>query len=143
MTTLPCCATWDDNQVIAQTPLMRAVHDGHPVTEGHALVYPRRHVDRLTDLWINEMQELVYLITHVQRLSPVADFTIGINDGELAGRTVPHLHVHVIPRRHGDVADPRGGIRRLLLDAADDPWINPIAGYPPLQETHPGSGIYE
>jgi diadenosine tetraphosphate (Ap4A) HIT family hydrolase len=125
--TLPCCATWDDNPVIAETPLMRAVLDGYPVTEGHALVYPKRHVDRLYELTGQEMADAFYLIECAQNARVAGgaeDFTIAVNDGPLAGRTVPHLHVHVIPRRAGDVADPRGGVRRLLLDAADDPWTN-------------------
>lgn len=120
----PCCATWDDNQVIAETPLMRAVHDGHPVVPGHALIYPTRHVDRLEELRTVELIDLRELVSVVQQRSDADDFTIAVNDGELAGRTVPHLHVHVIPRRAGDVADPRGGVRRLLVpDVADDTWI--------------------
>jgi diadenosine tetraphosphate (Ap4A) HIT family hydrolase len=125
MSTRPCCTTWDGNTVIAETPLMRAVLDAHPVTEGHALVYPKRHVAWFSDLNPAELVDLGQVIWRAQLAANVVDFTIGINDGELAGRTVPHLHVHVIPRRAGDVADPRGGVRRLLIpDVADDPWIN-------------------
>lgn len=124
--TLPCCATWDDNELIAETPLMRAVLDAYPVTEGHALVVPKRHVIRFVDLTTEEILELFDLIEGTVRtiITDTADFTIGVNDGLAAGRTVPHLHVHVIPRRAGDVADPRGGVRQLLLPAGQDPWIN-------------------
>lgn len=122
--TRTCCTTWDDNTVIAETPLMRAVLDAHPVTEGHTLIVPKRHVDRLTDLLIHEANDLLKLIATVQLYGDAYDWTIAVNDGPLAGRTVPHLHVHVIPRRAGDVPDPRGGVRRLLIpDVADDPWI--------------------
>ena len=122
--TRACCTTWDANTVIAETPLMRAVLDAHPVTEGHALIVPRRHVNRPTELTGPELFALFNLLDYVRIASDADDFTIGINDGELAGRTVPHLHIHVIPRRAGDVPDPRGGVRRLLIpDVAADPWI--------------------
>lgn len=127
MTRLPCCSTWDGNTLIHETTTMRAVLDGHPVAPGHALVYPIRHVDRLVDLTGQEMIDALYLIEVAQHAADVheaEDFTIAVNDGPLAGRTVPHLHVHVIPRRAGDVPDPRGGVRRLLVpDMTQDPWI--------------------
>lgn len=124
--TLPCCATWDDNGVIAETPLMRAVLDAYPVTDGHVLIVPKRHVVRFVDLTTDEILEMFDLIEGTVRtiITDTADFTIAVNDGPAAGRTVPHLHVHVIPRRAGDVADPRGGVRQLLVPAGQDPWIN-------------------
>jgi diadenosine tetraphosphate (Ap4A) HIT family hydrolase len=122
--TLPCCATWDDNALIAETPLMRAVLDAYPVTDGHALVYPKRHIDRLADLGLDDLFELLHMLDAAREASDAEDFTIAVNDGPAAGRTVPHLHVHVIPRRAGDVADPRGGVRQLLLPAGQDPWLN-------------------
>lgn len=124
MTTLPCCATWDDNQLLAETPLMRAVLDSYPVTEGHALVYPKRCIETFSELNPAELTDLSTLIWRAQLASRADDFTIAVNDGELAGRTVPHLHVHVIPRRAGDVPDPRGGVRQLFGPPAQDPWIN-------------------
>lgn len=127
VTRLPCCSTWDGNTLIHETTTMRAVLDGHPVAPGHALVYPIRHVDRLVDLTGQEVIDALYLIEVAQHAADVheaEDFTIAVNDGPLAGRTVPHLHVHVIPRRAGDVPDPRGGVRRLLVpDMTQDPWI--------------------
>lgn len=124
MTAHPCCHTWDDNEVLAETPLMRAVLDGYPVAEGHALVVPKRHIDRLAELNALDLFDLHLLIQKACQASDAEDFTIAINDGPAAGRTVPHLHVHVIPRRAGDVPDPRGGVRRLLIPgAAQDPWI--------------------
>jgi diadenosine tetraphosphate (Ap4A) HIT family hydrolase len=119
-----CCATWDENPTIAETPLMRAVLDRYPVTEGHALVFPKRHVDRFTMLRPQELIDLSHLITCIKLMGDAGDLTIAVNDGPLAGRTVSHLHVHVIPRRPGDVTDPRGGVRRLLIpNPNDDPWI--------------------
>lgn len=123
MTRLPCCATWDANQVIAETPLMRAVLDGYPVVPGHALVYPVRHVDRFTMLRPQELIDLGYLVTCIKLMGDTGDLTIAVNDGPATGRTVPHLHVHVIPVR-GDQALPAGGVRGLFVAPAEDPWIN-------------------
>lgn len=125
MTRLPCCSTWDGNTVIAETPLMRAVLDAYPVADGHALVIPKRCIETFSDLNPAELVDLGQLIWRAQLASRAFDWTIGVNDGEAAGRTVPHLHVHVIPRRQGDVPDPRGGVRRLLVpDVGQDSWIN-------------------
>lgn len=119
---MDCCRTWDDNVLIAATPLMRLVFDAYPVAPGHALVYPIRHVDRLAELTTYERLDLLHLVALAQDY--LTDHTIAVNDGPAAGRTVPHLHVHVIPRRAGDVADPRGGVRQLFVRPGDDPWLN-------------------
>jgi diadenosine tetraphosphate (Ap4A) HIT family hydrolase len=124
VTRLPCCATWDDCELIAETTSMRAVLDAYPVAEGHSLIIPKRHVESFTQLTDPEVLELHRLIRRVCQHSVAFDHTIAVNDGSLAGRTVPHLHVHVIPRRAGDVADPRGGVRRLMIpDPSQDPWL--------------------
>lgn len=99
---------------------MRA--DAYPVTPGHALIIPRRHVENVSGLTIYEWQEILFAIDDLRESLGVKDLTIAINDGRLAGRTIHHLHVHVIPRRAGDVADPRGGVRRLFYKD-DDPWL--------------------
>lgn len=121
----PCCTTWDANPLVAQTPLMHARRDGYPVAEGHALIIPRRHVVSLFDLTEVEFLGLRHLLREVRRLTPADGYTIGVNEGVAAGRTVPHLHVHVIPRHWGDVPDPRGGIRQVMLGANpdNDPWF--------------------
>lgn len=124
MTRLPCCSTWDDNTVIAETGLMRAVLDAYPVTEGHALIYPIRHVESLVSLTTVQLIDFRSLLAEIMEASDAQDFTIAVNDGPAAGRTVDHLHVHVIPRRPGDVPDPRGGVRQLLVPPERDPWIN-------------------
>src|SRR3974377_1553941 len=84
--------------------------DGFPITEGHALVIPRRHVESAFDLPPAELNDLFAVVGKVRSLlkkkyQPDA-FNIGINDGAVAGQTVSHAHVHVIPRRKGDVPDP-------------------------------------
>jgi diadenosine tetraphosphate (Ap4A) HIT family hydrolase len=99
-----------------------AFFDGYPITEGHALIIPRRHVASLFDLGPGEQSALWMLVSEVReelkaKFKPDA-FTIGINDGIAAGQTILHAHIHVIPRRSGDVADPRGGVRWIMPEKA-------------------------
>ena len=97
--------------------------DLYPVTPGHLLVVPRRHVAEWNEATLEERSELLadidrardFAITHD---SAIAGFNIGWNDGPAAGQTVMHLHIHVIPRRVGDVEDPRGGIRWIVPERA-------------------------
>lgn len=88
------------------------------VTEGHALIVPKRHVVTLWELNEVEQKELVGAIVAVKEklddLYHPDGYNIGINNGEVAGQTVFHLHVHVIPRRAGDVENPRGGITKFM-----------------------------
>lgn len=86
------------------------------------LVVPRRHVERVETLSPTEWQELFELVrqvaVEVSGRAGVDAFNIGVNSGEAAGQTVAHAHVHVIPRRKGDVEDPRGGVRWVLPETA-------------------------
>lgn len=97
--------------------------DGFPSAPGHRLVIPTRHAGRVEDLSLEEWTALFDLVRQVAgevHAEPGVDgLNIGINDGEVAGQTVGHLHVHVIPRRVGDVPDARGGIRWVLPATAD------------------------
>jgi diadenosine tetraphosphate (Ap4A) HIT family hydrolase len=100
------------------SPLVVGLAEQHPHAEGHTVVVPRRHVARLTDLTEDEHRDLWTLARRVA-LDLDADhapdaFTIGMNDGPAAGQSTPHVHLHVVPRHHGDMADPKGGIRRAL-----------------------------
>ena len=106
----------DDRPVVVRTQYFVAVKDKYPVNVGHTLVVPCRHVGRLRDLTVEEFVDLRKILTHVQDTlarQNAEGFNIGVNEGEVAGQTVFHLHVHVIPRYAGDVASPRGGIRNL------------------------------
>jgi diadenosine tetraphosphate (Ap4A) HIT family hydrolase len=110
-----------DRQIILSTPNFLAFHDIYPVTEKHTLIIPRRHVAKLRDLTPNERHELTEFIVTTQNELQIADkqiagFNIGINEGAAGGQTVFHLHVHVIPRRAGDMIDPRGGVRGVIPD---------------------------
>jgi diadenosine tetraphosphate (Ap4A) HIT family hydrolase len=98
--------------------LAYALEDNFPVTPGHSLVIPRRHILTLDEATAPEIAALFALVGEVKSLirrrHGADGFNLGINEGAAAGQTVMHLHIHVIPRRHGDVADPRGGIRKVL-----------------------------
>ena len=90
-----------------------SVLDAFPVADGHTLVVPKRHVASLFDLSEEEQAALWRLVALVRaklkdELQPDG-FNVGVNDGTAAGQTVLHAHVHVIPRRAGDVADPIEG----------------------------------
>jgi diadenosine tetraphosphate (Ap4A) HIT family hydrolase len=99
-----------------------AFPDAFPVTQGHTLVVPRVHVESVFDLPQAVQTDLWILVARVRsQLAGDADvdgFTVGTNDGVAAGQTVPHAHIHVIPRRRGDVPDPRGGVRWVIPDRA-------------------------
>ena len=92
--------------------------DGYPVSEGHCLIIPKRHVSSIDDLTDVELKDL-YTVLHQTKIlireTYLPDgFNIGINEGEAAGQTVPHLHIHLIPRYEGDVECPRGGVRGVI-----------------------------
>lgn len=88
------------------------------MTEGHALVVPRRHVASWFEATPEEQAALLEGAGRVRAVilarGEVDGWNLGINDGAAAGQTVGHLHLHVIPRRHGDVDDPRGGVRWVV-----------------------------
>jgi diadenosine tetraphosphate (Ap4A) HIT family hydrolase len=105
-----------DRPVLARTASFFAVRDKYPVSVGHTLLIPYRHVSRLRDLSTEEFAELKEILQTIQddlTQQHAEGFNIGVNEGEVAGQTVSHLHVHVIPRYPGDVQSPRGGIRNL------------------------------
>ena len=105
-------------RIAFESPLVVGLWDGFPITDGHGLVVPRRHVASWFDATADEQAALMAGAATLRALviarGPVDGFNLGINDGAAAGQTVPHLHVHVIPRRVGDVDDPRGGVRWVV-----------------------------
>ena len=120
-TECPFCTIADESVVLTSEQAF-AIHDGYPVSPGHTLVIPRQHVATLFELPRHEQLALWDLVERVrERLVEEHHpdgFNIGLNDGIAAGQTVPHVHIHVIPRYDGDVPDPRGGIRWVILDKA-------------------------
>ena len=103
------------------------IRDAFPVSPGHTLVVPRRHIGSFFELSDAERTCMVELLARAKAeldLSFQPDgFNIGINDGAAAGQTVQHLHLHLIPRYQGDVPDPRGGVRWVMPGKAKY-WID-------------------
>jgi len=98
------------------------IRDEFPISPSHSLVIPRRHVGSFFDLTAEERLALLTALDAAKQeldteFEPAAD-NIGINDGSAAGQTVPHLHVHLIPRFVGDQEDPRGGVRWIIPSKA-------------------------
>jgi len=118
----PFCSP-DPSRVVGTNALAIALRDGFPVSPGHTLIVPRRHIASASDATAEEFSAMWSLLTEVRaglerELGPDA-YNIGINDGHAAGQTVMHLHVHLIPRFAGDSPDPRGGVRWIIPERAD------------------------
>jgi diadenosine tetraphosphate (Ap4A) HIT family hydrolase len=100
-----------------------AIRDSYPVTPGHTLLIPVRHVASFFDVTPSEREAMLTLLDtaklQLQAEFDPAGYNIGINDGAAAGQTVAHLHMHLIPRYSGDRSDPRGGVRWVIPDKAD------------------------
>lgn len=92
--------------------------DNHPVSPGHMKIISKRHINSLDQLTEQEAAELVVMVVKVKKIIDEQyhpdGYNIGINEGEAAGQTVFHLHIHVIPRYNGDVPEPIGGIRTII-----------------------------
>ena len=111
--------TIDRKRIIAENDLAYAIRDGFPVTEFHTLFIPKRHTIDYFGLVPAEVSAINLLMAEQKQLLQDADskidgFNIGMNCGESAGQTVFHCHVHLIPRRNGDVENPRGGVRHII-----------------------------
>jgi superfamily II DNA or RNA helicase/diadenosine tetraphosphate (Ap4A) HIT family hydrolase/HKD family nuclease len=110
-------------QRVAEGPLAFAFRDRFPVSPGHTLIVTRRHVPDFFSCTAEERAALLELVDQVKgaldrELHPHG-YNVGFNAGEAAGQTVMHVHLHVIPRFHGDVEDPRGGVRYVIPDRAN------------------------
>jgi diadenosine tetraphosphate (Ap4A) HIT family hydrolase len=111
--------TFDRKRIIDENSLAYAVRDGFPVTDGHTLFIPKRHTLDYFGLGEAEVLAINNLMsTHRALLletdSSIEGFNIGMNCGEIAGQSIWHCHVHLIPRRKGDVEFPKGGIRNVI-----------------------------
>lgn len=108
-----------ERKVIHHNELAYAIRDTYPVTPLHTLIIPKRHVPCYFDLNRSEVYECHRLLGEaklgIEKIDPtVSGFNIGINVSETAGQTIFHCHIHLIPRRKGDVSNPRGGVRHLI-----------------------------
>jgi diadenosine tetraphosphate (Ap4A) HIT family hydrolase len=129
----PFCNT-ETSKIIVANEFAFAFYDNHPVTPGHTLIVPKRHIVSFFDVSGDEQRALFELVTEMRLLlmntthPSLCDaagnvcapdgFNIGINDGTVAGQTVMHMHIHLIPRYAGDTSDPRGGVRWIMPEKA-------------------------
>lgn len=107
-----------DREIIAEARFSLAVFDSFPVSKGHALVIPRRHVATIWEMTEEEYADAFLLVRKVkdvlrERFDANA-FNVGVNCGEVAGQSVWHAHIHVIPRYAGDSPNPKGGVRNII-----------------------------
>lgn len=113
---------------VAESGLTLTVRDAYPVSPGHTLFITKRHVADLFGATAAELSELMEALhaakVHLERELRPDGFNIGANCGNAAGQTVPHLHVHLIPRFHGDTPDPRGGIRNCIPGKGGYPAVD-------------------
>jgi len=124
--TCPFCqfATGTTNtQILFENQTGFVIRDGFPITKGHTLIIPKHHVGSFFDITQAQRQDLFTLVdlakADLQTQYQPQGYNIGINDGEAAGQTIPHLHIHLIPRYTVQGKDPRGGVRWVIPEKAD------------------------
>lgn len=128
MTTLPTnkpCpfCSLGDRELLASNASGVGIFDNYPISPGHTLIIPWRHIGSFFELSKTERDGLFDLIELAKakldaQFAPDS-YNIGINDGPAAGQTIGHCHIHLIPRYQGDTPDPRGGVRWIIPDKAD------------------------
>ena len=107
-------------KVIKTTKFFFIIRDtAYPVTEHHTLIISNRHIDNYFNLNKEEIVELDEIIKQQKKELQILDktisgFNIGTNIGKDAGQSIMHCHIHLIPRRKGDVKDPKGGVRGVI-----------------------------
>lgn len=114
----PFCGPLTDRKPLLETDNAFAIFDKYPVNAGHVLVIPKKHCANYFDLTAEEQAACWQLLNEVKTLLAAEfnpdGYNVGINIGESAGQTVPHVHLHLIPRYNHDVPDPRGGVRGVI-----------------------------
>ncbi len=124
--TCPFCqfATGTTNtQILFENETGFVIRDGYPITQGHTLIIPKHHVGSFFEITQTQRQDLFTLVdlakAELQTQYQPQGYNIGINDGDAAGQTIPHLHIHLIPRYTVQGKDPRGGVRWVIPEKAD------------------------
>mgnify|MGYP002398252804 CR=1 FL=1 len=117
----PFCYNNVQSKIVDRYQSVIAIADEHPVSDGHLLIIPIRHSIDYFSLSERERRDADRLIQICRKRistndSSVTGFNIGINNGESAGQTIFHSHIHLIPRRDGDTPQPRGGVRGVIPD---------------------------
>ncbi len=115
--TCPFCSIKQEKMIIVRQ-FGFVIEDKYPVNIGHLLIIPTRHVADYFELNEEEKNALWKLVDDAkqyldEKYFPIG-FNVGINVGESAGQTIPHVHIHLIPRYKGDMADPTGGVRGVI-----------------------------
>ena len=105
--------------LIVENKLAYASYDSYPVTDQHCLIIPKRHIKDYFDLTEEEIVACNQLIKKIKKEIEIKDasvkgFNIGTNSGKIAGQSIMHCHIHLIPRRIGDVENPQGGVRSVI-----------------------------
>ena len=108
-----------ESDLVKENDLAYASYDSYPVSEGHCLIIPKRHVKDYFDLSNDEIiacNDLIKEIKNeiIKKDSSVKGFNIGSNAGKISGQSILHCHIHLIPRRAGDVENPQGGVRSVI-----------------------------
>ena len=111
--------TLEASRIEDENQLFLVIKDLYPVTKGHTLIIPKSHVPSFFDLTSEEQSSFLQILNSQKekiRLqdNTVTGFNVGINDGKDSGQTVMHCHIHLIPRRKGDMENPRGGVRGVI-----------------------------
>lgn len=136
----PLCLAVESAAAVVDGGPAVAIPDANPLSAGHHLVVSRRHEPDFFALTPAEVAAMFAVAFDLRRLIAEqwqpAGFNVGVNVGAAAGQTIGHVHLHVIPRYHGDSADPRGGVR-WILPARARYWKTEVAGRPPSE---PGTG---
>jgi diadenosine tetraphosphate (Ap4A) HIT family hydrolase len=114
----PFCSLPKEAEVIVESAQAFSILDKYPVNPGHALIIPKRHVSDYFELSFKEQSSCIFMLNKVKeliqkRFNPEG-FNIGLNVGDIAGQTINHVHIHLIPRFKGDMEDPRGGVRGVI-----------------------------
>ena len=110
--------TADKNRIVYQDDTWIAIYDNYPVSQGHVLLIPKRHVETFFNLNMVEFSSIGVTIGIIKMILDKKfhpdGYNIGANCGEAAGQTVMHCHIHIIPRYKGDMENPRGGVRGVI-----------------------------
>jgi len=118
----PCLFCKDARGVSLQHELAYSARDSYPTSPGHTLVIPRRHVASFFELTAEEVAACMGLIQQEKALIDAEfhpdGYNIGVNVGPAAGQSIMHVHIHIIPRYKGDVANPQGGVRHVIPQKA-------------------------
>ena len=116
----PClfCTTKKED-IIKENEFAYATFDSYPISSKHCLIVPKRHIKDYFELNENEVTGCDQLIKIIKNQiekddKTVKGFNIGINSGKVAGQSIMHCHIHLIPRREGDVENPQGGVRGVI-----------------------------